>query len=130
MNEEKTVEYIIKYDGVIQIKEFVYSKDEIVGFDQTMILSPSEIVNDIITNRLDQDSKEFFRNATESEIVLQHLNFGMWIRNTYALWFASEKDVAGDSDSHPDNLSGKIMNMVVTTLQSAAFDESMKSVGG
>lgn len=129
MTKEKTVEYIIKYDGVIQIKEFVCSTDEIVGFDPTMVLSPPEIANDIIKNRLDQETKEYFRTASKADLALQHFQFGMWIRNSYALWSGADENVAGDSDKHPDNLSGEIMDKVVATLQSAAFDEAMQNVG-
>lgn len=141
----KSVSYIIKENGTIKDKEFEYVDDCTVGLTTDMFLTSDEIVYDIVTNRLSEDDKKYFRNISEGDLSMEHLGFGMWIRNTYGLWelltnSLVEEMSEPDSIKHPDNLSFKVMELVVKTLNGEYtpdvtltekdFDEAMKIMGG
>ncbi len=137
--------YIIKENRTIMSKEFEHVDDCTVGLTADMLLNSDEIVYDIINNRLDDESKKYFHDISSDELTMEHLGFGMWIRNTYGLWELLtnplvEQNPEPDSIKHPDNLSFKIMELVVKTLRgeytpdvsltTKDFDEAMKIVGG
>lgn len=138
--------YILKDNdnGLIKVKEFEYIDGKSIGLTTDMFLNVEEIVHDIITNRLTEDTLAALRNFEKESLIEQHFGFGRWIRNAYGLWLPNnpltEKNPASDSNKHPDNLSFEIMKMVVKTLQNEHtpnvssteenFDIAMKIVGG
>jgi len=138
------ISYVVKENGLIMIKQFETVDNVSVGLTTEMLLNKDEIVYDIITNRLSDDDKIYFKNATESDFIMEHLGFGMWIRNTYGLWEVLtnplvEENAEADSMTHPDNLSGEIMKLVAATLKgeytpnvafaTQNFDNAMKILG-
>lgn len=140
----KEVSYITKEDGIISVKKFDYVDDVTVGLSPEMFLTEDEIVYDIVNNRLSKDDAADFKNMSEDDIIIQHMSFGMWIRNTYGLWECSinpltSAECAPDSMEHPDNLSGEIMDLVKQTLlgeytpdvtfATESFDDAMKVLG-
>ncbi len=137
--------YIIKENNTIIIKEFKYVDGSTIGLTADMLLNSDEIVYDIVTNRLSENTEKYLRDISDDGLSMQHLEFGMWIRNTYALWELLinplvEENPEADSTKHPDNLSFKIMELVVKTLRNEYspnvsltekdFDDAMKIVGG
>ncbi len=139
------VSYVVKEKNEIVLKQFKYVGGITVGLSSEMFLNEDEIVYDIIKNRLTEDDKIYFKKAERDDFIMEHMGFGMWIRNTYGLWEAPmnpliEEDCAPDSMKHPDNLSSKIMELVSQALRGEFtpnvsfapenFDDAMKLVGG
>ena len=139
-----TVTYITKEDGIIKLKEFDIVEGGAVGLTPEMFLTRDEIVYDIVNNRLSEDDSTYFKNLTDEDVSIEHMGFGMWIRNTYGLWNCevnplTEAGAAYDSITHPDNLSGEIMDLVKQTLMgnytpdvsliAENFDDAMKILG-
>jgi len=140
----KDVKYIVKFNGLINIKQFDYDEQTTIGLTSEMLLSVDEIVYDIITNRLSDYDESYFRKCSKSDLYSHHLDFGMWIRNTYGLWEVLinplvEQDSEPDSIKHPDNRSFEIMELVTKTLRNEYlpnvsftekdFDNAMEIVG-
>lgn len=138
------INYVVKENGLITIKQFEVIDGLSIGLTSEMLLSKDEIVYDIVTNRLSDDDKIYFKNATESDWIMEHMGFGMWIRNTYGLWEVLinplvEENSEPDSMKHPDNLSGEIIELVTATLNgdytpdvafaTKNFDDAMKILG-
>jgi hypothetical protein len=142
--EKIMVSYVVKENGEIAIKQFEVVDGVSKGLTADMLLSVDEIVYDIVNNRLGEDEKIYFRDATEQDLIMEHLGFGMWIRNTYGLWEVLtntlvEANPEPDSIKHPDNLSAEIMKLVSQTLRGEYkpdvkfkeehFNDAMKIVG-
>lgn len=140
----KEVNYRVKEDGIITSKQFDYIDGVTVGLTPELLLDEDEIVYDIVTNRLSDDDKIYFRDMSEDDIIMAHMGFGMWIRNSYGLWECSvnrmtSSECAPDSMEHPDNLSGRIMELVRKTLRgeytpdvtlvTENYDDAMKILG-
>lgn len=89
-----------------------------------------EIVEDVIKNRLDGETKELIRSGNMDGFT-RHMGLGRWIRNTYGLWSKEHpiyalweeeratylKDGTDSSPHHPDNYSGKIIDAIEARLQ-------------
>ena len=138
------ISYVIKEKGQIVVKQFDVVDSVAQGVTADMLLDRDEIVYDIVNNRLSEDDKAYFRSATKEDLIMEHLGFGMWIRNTYGLWEVMtnplvEPEADPDSLKHPDNLSGEIMELVSQTLRGEYtpevtfvkehFDDAMKILG-
>jgi len=138
------VNYIVKENNVIKNKEFEYEEGVTIGLTSEMFLTRDEIVYDIVTNRLSEEDKLYFKGINKSDLVMEHLGFGMWIRNTYGLWEClvnplSEENPEADSIKHPDNCSFEIMTLVTETLNGdftpnvsyalKNYEDAMKIVG-
>lgn len=138
------IEYITKKNGTIDVRYFEYKDDKTVGLTSDMLLTEDEIVADIIINRLSFEDKKTFREYSEQDLYGEHLNFGMWIRNTYGLWeteinLLTEGCVDPESELHPDNCSFEIMKLVTRALRgeykpnvgptAENFDSAMKVLG-
>lgn len=140
------VNYIVKDNGLIKKKTFDYDKDahETIGLTSDMFLNSDEIIYDIVNNKLSEEDKKYFHDISSGDLTMEHLGFGMWIRNTYGLWELDinplvENNPEPDSMTHPDNLSFKIMELVVKVLRGEYtpnvsltekdFDDAMKIVG-
>jgi hypothetical protein len=139
-----SVEYIIKEDGIIKFKEFEVIEGDTTGPTPEMFLTRDEIVYDIVNNRLSEDDSIYFKNLNEDDMAIERMGFGMWIRNSYGLWQCesnplTEIDAGADSITHPDNLSGEIMDLVKQTLMgnytpdvsliAEKFNDAMKLLG-
>ena len=137
---DKKVSYILKEQNETKIISMAVINGKVEYISPEKFLSPNEIVWDIIRNRLDKKSINYIKSASYSDINIEHLGFGMWIRNTYALW--NENNPYTDfsnvnNDNHPDNLSFNIMLKVRTLLIEGAedknrfknFDDAMKILG-
>ncbi len=139
------VNYIVRFNGLITEKRFNVIDRDTIGLTSEMFLNVDEIVYDIITNRLSNEAKKYFKECSRNDLYKEHLNFGMWIRNTYALWEVllnplSEENPEPDSIKHPDNCSFEIMELVTKALRGEYtpavsftekdFDNAMKIVGG
>jgi len=137
------ISYVVKENGQIAIRQFEVVDGVSQGLTPDMLLNVDEIVYDIVNNRISEDDKIYFRDAKESDLLMEHFGFGMWIRNTYGLWELHTNPLVnsnadGYSIEHPDNLSGKIMELVSQTLRgdyepqvdfSDKFDDAMKLLG-
>jgi len=138
------INYVVKDNGIIKAKDFEIVDNETVGLKADMYLTEDEVVNDIITNRLDDDNKLYFKGCTKDDLISHHLSFGMWIRNTYALWDKNNpmtgENPDPDSEKHPDTCSSRIMELVNLALNEKYtpivsdpennFTEAMKTLGG
>ncbi len=138
------INYVVKHNGKVDVKDFEIVDNNAVGLNVDMFLSIDEIVYDIISQRLADDDKLYFKGCSDGDLIMEHLGFGMWIRNTYALWDTNnpltEVDPAPDSEKHPDNCSSTIMNLVRKTLNGdyvpdafdtfKDFNDAMQNLGG
>lgn len=136
------INYVVKINDIISSKPFEIVDNNAVGLNEDMFLSIDEIICDIIAERLCNDDIQYFRGCTDGDLLMEHLSFGMWIRNTYGLWDANnpltEVNPAPDSNKHPDNCSSTVMILLRDTLNGAYvpdvsgnnFDEAMKILGG
>jgi len=139
------ISYIVKENRTIAVKKFEQVDGTTEGLTAGMLLNRDEIVYDIVTNRLSDDDKIYFRDAKEDDLIMEHLGFGMWIRNTYGLWEtlvnpSVEENPEPDSSKHPDNFSFEVMELVSQALRGEFtpdvsfvennFDDAMKIVGG
>lgn len=141
-----SINYIVKINNNIKPTKFVVVDNSAVGLTADMLLSMDEIIFDIVHKRLTNDDKMYFINCTDDDLIAEHLGFGMWIRNRYALWEIItnpliDENPAPDSIKHPDNCSGMIMRLVRDTLrgdyypdsslpqQETDFEAAMKIVG-
>jgi len=138
------VNYIVKENNVIKDKNFEYEEGVTIGLTSDMLLTRDEIIYDIITNRLSEEDKLYFKGINSSDLAMEHLGFGMWIRNTYGLWEClvnplSEENPEADSIKHPDNCSFEIMELVKDTLNDkfipnvshaiTNYEDAMKVIG-
>lgn len=136
-------QYIIKEDGIIKVKEFKLDDGTELELTPEMFLTKNEIIYDIITNRISDEDKLYFKKMNDDDLIMQHHQFGMWIRNGYGLWQMNnplvEENPGPDSIKHPDNCSFEIMKLVVLALRgeytldvalaTQNFDDAMKIVG-
>lgn len=139
------ISYVVKIDGEVQIKQFQVIRGVPDGLTTEMLLNRDEIVHDIITNRLSDNEKIYFRNATDETLSMEHMGMGMWMRNSYGLWETKnnplvDENASANSRMHPDNLSFKIMELVRQALGgekttdpeepiTEIFDKAIKVVG-
>lgn len=99
--------------------------------DTTSFLTVDEMVEDILTNRLSPaDKKEII---SDEYFPFLHLEFGMWIRNTYGLWhedcpLTSPNDTSfviygiDYNPRHPDAVSSEIIDRVLERLKTGTDD--------
>ena len=71
------ISYVVKIDGEVQIKQFQVIRGVPDGLTTEMLLNRDEIVHDIITNRLSDNEKIYFRNATDETLSMEHMGMGM-----------------------------------------------------
>jgi len=138
------INYVVKISCVIDSTALVVLDDKGVGLESDMCLTIDEIVTDIISNRLSDDDKLYFKGCSDGDLIMEHLSFGMWIRNTYALWDSvnplTEFDPDPLSNKHPDNVSSDVMRMLRETLNGKytpdaidnieKFNDAMRTLGG
>lgn len=82
-------------------------------------LTESEIVTDLIDNRLSTEDRAEFRRTAESDLIMFHHGLGMWIRNFYGLWrednpysrinAAPNAQGVIDDELFPDQISQRII---------------------
>ena len=98
------------------------------SIDPQRFLTFDEIVEDLPIRISEEDSKFFSEMKGDDHISLHH-TFGRWIRNSYGLWESTNpftdisENVAMDSDEHPDNYSGLIIEAFHKSIS-----EKMKSI--
>ncbi|WP_407305803.1 hypothetical protein [Acinetobacter sp.] len=89
--------------------------------------SISAIVDNIFDHHLDEEDILALKTTAASELPRFHLNWGMWIRNTYKLWapdhpltvkwhqFPDQRNIVDGIDmsaNHPDAISMRVMEGV------------------
>lgn len=88
-------------------------------FNATIFLDKERIADDLLNNLTDEDKKAF-AHTPKNNIIRYHLNFGMWIRNTYSMWdpnnpYTDPNDPEGPT--HPDQYSYAVMELLHGRLQ-------------
>lgn len=76
--------------------------------------SENDIAADLIATMSDEQIEGLRRNAFDDLILLHH-TFGRFIRNRYRLWDPKNPHTRysdGDDESHPDNLSYRVIQLV------------------
>ena len=131
---EQSVELILKNDAGVAGIYVLYSVDEI---PPTMFLTVDEIVDDFTENRLiNKEDAEYIKNVKSG--VELHTSVGMWIRNTYGLWLENcpltdlhdKSHIVGAVDynpKHPDAVSGDIIDLIITRLRGASYEQEYTS---
>lgn len=84
-------------------------------------MSVDEMVTDILTNRMDDESIGYIKALKKSELISLHHSLGQWIRNSYGLWDVSNPhvDASDPGDPHPDSISMKVIELLHQSITSS-----------
>jgi hypothetical protein len=80
-------------------------------------MTEEEIAKEIVTNRLDDETKAYIKNIAFEDVGSLHHGFGTWIRNTFGLWERPAWtpviiDDVDHAEDHPDEISFRIIQLV------------------
>lgn len=133
--------FILKQDGVHP--DLWEIEGDVDNMPEAAFLTFDEIVDDIVTNRLSSGGEEDIKRCSREDLGLLHFSFGMWIRNTYGLWFENNpltefedgsfvRDGVNYHPKHPDAVSSDIIQEVHKRLSGIVrygdFDDAMKTI--
>ena len=124
---EKTIEFVVKEHNKITIKRFKINKvtGQVIGLNSSYFLTPAEIVQDLIDNRLSESYVTVLRNLGVEDCILEHHGLGRNIRNHYGLWIPNNPytNIKSSNDpAFPDQVSQNIIIELINYFQSKAFD--------
>lgn len=114
-----TVSYVVKYTTVEKFQHVAFSIDEqdnVLELSAEMFLDKNEIVQDLITSRM--DNLDEFKNQNYDDLIMLHHSFGRWIRNTYGLWSEINPHIK-TLKTHPDDYSFEIIQLLHQTLNTS-----------
>lgn len=105
--------YFLKVDGNVTKVEFEYDLNKKLEEHTAWNSIPIDqflSVTEIAEHQLKQLPKEqllTMSNMKKDELIGMHFGYGMWLRNSYALWHPNNPHVIKDDlgDGHPDGLS-------------------------
>ena len=108
----KISKFFVKENNSIIHKEFQWDS-ETSPVSKEQFLTAEEIINDLLTQRLNAENTKILIEMTEDNLIMLHHGFGTWIRNNYGLWLENNPYV----DKHPDDYCFDIIKELHSRLQ-------------
>jgi hypothetical protein len=69
----------------------------------------------IVLSEMSPEQAEHLKQVHKDNLINEHLGFSLWVRNLLKHWVPPTSE--GEYPAHPDDISGKITEIIWTKLQ-------------
>jgi hypothetical protein len=69
----------------------------------------------IVLSEMSTEQKNHLKQVRQEDLINEHFGFSLWVRNLLGHWVPPTLD--GEYPAHPDDISGKITDIIWRKLQ-------------